>query len=356
MKRLHTIFLFFLFLFSCSDDETPLPSIEEENKITISAVDLSALPEIEKEETVFYNSNGEAEDMLTTLQNNGVNTIRLKLWHQPTNEHASFGEVTAFAERIHSMGMKVWLTVHYSDTWADPSRQELPTAWAGLSYEVLKDSLTAYTTKIISDIQPDFIQIGNEINNGFLFPHASINTNEQQLKGLLAAATVAIRNASPNVKIMLHYAGLNGAISFFDKMKTIDYDVIGLSYYPLWHGKELNVLETTITALNQQFNKEILIAETAYPFTLDWNDWTNNIIGLEEQLILPDYPATPEGQKDFLLAIKNITERSNILGFCYWGGELVAFKGNEATNGSSWENQALYDFENKVLPVIEVFR
>ena len=109
--------------------------------------------------------------------------------------------------------------------------------------------------------------------------------------------------------------------------------------------------------MGDTYKKEVLIAETAYPFTLDWNDWTNNIVGLNEHLILPVYPATPLGQEAFITNLKtmvNATQKG--IGFCYWGGELVAFNGKESTNGSPWENQALYDFNNKALPVIKAFK
>jgi arabinogalactan endo-1,4-beta-galactosidase len=129
-----------------------------------------------------------------------------------------------------------------------------------------------------------------------------------------------------------------------------------LSYYPIWHGKDLNVLKQKLNMLGSTHSKEILIAETAYPFTLGWNDWTNNIVGLEEQLILPDFQPTPEGQKSFLMAIRNtILETGKGIGFCYWGAELVAWKGPEAADGSPWENQALFDFENNALPALKVF-
>ncbi len=246
-----TILLCLLLFLACLDDATMSSLEEEKSVIAIRATDLSALPEIEQEEIIFYNKSGDEEDMLTTLKNNGVNTVRLKLWHQPENEHASFDEVKIVAERIRLMGMNVWLTVHYSDTWADPAHQQLPALWSNLSYDELKDSVANCTARIVTEIQPEFIQIGNEINNGFLFPHASLNSNENQFKGLLTVATNAIRVASSDSKIILHFAGINGAVSFFDKMKTIDYDIIGLSYYPIWHGKDLSILEETILELNQ---------------------------------------------------------------------------------------------------------
>jgi len=121
-------------------------------------------------------------------------------------------------------------------------------------------------------------------------------------------------------------------------------------------GLELDSVHSAVSRLSILYGKPVLVAETAYPFTLGWNDWTNNIVGLDEQLIA-DFPATPLGQLDYLLALRDRLEASTgSLGFCYWGGEWVAFKGLQATNGSSWENQTLFDFGNKALPVLRAFR
>ena len=99
-----------------------------------------------------------------------------------------------------------------------------------------------------------------------------------------------------------------------------------------------------------------MIAETAYPFTLGWNDWTNNIVGLENQLILPEFPATPQGQKNFVQQLKiMMTNLDGGIGLSYWGAELIAWNGPESSEGSPWENQALFDFNNQALPVIEVY-
>ncbi len=115
-------------------------------------------------------------------------------------------------------------------------------------------------------------------------------------------------------------------------------------------------LQNQLSNLSINFNKEILIAETSYPFTLGWNDWTNNNVGLEEHLILPQYPASPQGQKDFIRDVKNlILEVNNGIGFCYWGADLIAWDGETSTNGSTWENQAVFDFDNKELPVLKEF-
>lgn len=353
LKNKYYYLILFLLLFSCSKKgDTPF---EQEKYPFILSADLSALPLIESKNIVFYNADNEAEDMLTTLKNNGINTVRLRLWHRPQNTNSSFNEVKTFSETLHSMGFKVWLSVHYSDTWADPGHQSVPQVWEDIAYEVLKDSINNYTTRIIQEIKPDIFQIGNEINPGFLLPYGDIN-NASQFLDLLKTASQAIRNSSDVCKIMIHYAGINNPESFFHKIESLDYDIIGLSFYPIWHGKDLDELSNTINNLSDNYNKSIAIAETAYPFTLNWNDYTNNIVGLEEQLILPDYPASPQGQKNFISTIINIVKNDSLgFGVSYWGGELIAFNGPTSENGSPWENQAFYDFNNKVLPVIETF-
>ncbi|GLB52569.1 hypothetical protein NBRC110019_16090 [Neptunitalea chrysea] len=335
-------------------EDTPDPEPTETE--FISAVDISSLPEILESNPTFYDTDGTTEDMLTILKDNGVNTIRLRLWVNPANGHCGFDEVKQFAQTLRTYNFKIWLTVHYSDTWADPSQQVIPAAWENDTMAELLTHVQDYTSSIINQIDPDYIQVGNEINSGFMHPMGNISSNTDQFITLLTTATSTVRTLAPDTKIILHYAGLEGADWFFNQVTDIDYDFIGLSYYPIWHGTSLTNVESTITQLGTTYNKKVLIAETAYPFTLGWNDWTNNIVGQDDQLILPDYPASPEGQKNFITAIKTIlTNNENGQGFCYWGAELVAWKGIEATDGSSWENQAIFNFDNEALPVISSF-
>lgn len=325
--------------------------------LQIKAVDISSYPEIAARAPIFFNEQGNPEDFLTQLQKSGVNTIRLRLWVQPARGHSGLDEVAQLSDAVKGRGFKTWVTVHYSDTWADPSQQNTPAIWAGLPFNVLKDSVYGYTARVVSRLQPDFIQVGNEINNGFLHPQGAIATQLGQFLQLLDTAILAVRQQTLNTKIVMHYAGISGADWFFNQLAGTDYDVMGLSYYPMWHGKSLQLLKATLANLTAQHQKEIVIAETAYPFTLGWNDWTHNVVGLPEQLILPDFPATPEGQRAFLFEIKKITQEvDKALGFCYWGGELIAWDGPESTSGSSWENQALFDFSNRALPVLQVYK
>jgi len=132
---------------------------------------------------------------------------------------------------------------------------------------------------------------------------------------------------------MLHCAGYSDANYFFNGLSSIDYDIMAVSFYPLWHGKDLSSLKTALHNLTGSFNKPIVIAETAYPFSFGFNDFTNNIIGDNSQII-STYPATQQGQKDYLLQIKSIVNQNNRgLGFCYWGAEWISIYGPTATNG-----------------------
>jgi len=357
MKKAIQLLISLMLVASCSQDDDIDKVPDNTNSTFISGVDISSYPEIALSNPTFYDFDGNQKDFFTILQTNGINTIRLKLWVNPVNEHSSFNEVKQFSKFLKGKGFKVWLTLHYSDTWADPGSQETPSAWKGLDFITLKDSVYNYTKKVVKEIEPNYIQIGNEINSGILHPYGNISNNFENFIKLIQTGVSAVRDNSKECEIILHFAGIEGSEWFFNQVNPIDYDIIGLSYYPIWHGKSIDNLKSTMRILSETKNKKILIAETAYPFTLQWNDWTNNVVGQNDQLILPDYPATIEGQKKFIREIKSIVKSTkNGIGFCYWGAESIAWKGSQSTNASSWENQALFDFSNKALPVLTEFR
>ena len=352
-NRLFFYAILLLFLTSCSNESS---SNESSQEVFIKGADMSFLPLIESEGTQYYNATNQSEDALITLKNAGCNTIRIRIWNNSPENLSTFNEVKALVQRVRSAGMKVWLCVHYSDTWADPGWQAIPAVWANLSFSDLKVAFTTYTTMLVTEIKPDIIQIGNEINNGFMWPKADLATHETEFLELLNAASTVIRATAPKTKIMLHYAGIGADASwFYNKMTAVNYDYIGLSYYPIWHGKDLEEVKSSIITLGQTYNKKVIIAETSYPFTLGFNDWTNNVLGTTDQII-PLFSATTLGQKAYLHAlIEKIKEAPLGFGFCYWGTEWVAFRGNQSTNGSPWENQSLWDFNKRALPAMEVF-
>lgn len=352
--RYPAFIILLLLIISCNDkDPEPTPTADP----FIRGADLSFLPEIESYNPEFFDASGNNKDFLTILKEAGCNTVRLRLWHTPQNNHSGLEEVADFSSRVKAAGLKVYLTVHFSDFWADPGQQTTPSAWQGITFVQLKDSVYQYMKKIVTVIQPEYISLGNEINGGLLWEQGRIN-NGDNFYELLEQAAHATRQTSPDTKIIIHFAGLDNSDWFFDWMKyyDIDYDIIGLSYYPFWHGKILDSLKSISDRLSGDFGKPVFVAETSYPFTLEWNDMTNNLIGLQEQLI-PAYPATPQGQLDFMTALReNVEAMNDGAGFCYWGGEWITYKGPDSQNGSAWENQALFDFENKALPVLEAFQ
>ena len=357
IKYLLLIFLFLVI--SCKKsiseeiDEKPIPPIET----FYNTVDISYYPTIQKKGLSFLNRNGVQTDFLQILKENNVNTIRLRLWHSPKDEHASFKEVASFSKELKQLNFKIWLTVHYSDSWADPGKQVIPIAWKNASYTILKDSVYKYTSKIMAEINPDIIQVGNEIDAGILLPIGNIDTNKTQFLGLLESGISAVRNHNSDTKIMIHKAASKNANWFFDLVKPLDYDLIGVSYYPKWHGKDLPAFKNQLEILDNSYTQSIVLAETSYPFTLDWNDHTNNVIGENSQIIYPEFPATLDGQKAYLQEIKTIVKSlKKGVGFGYWGAEWIAFDGPNSTNGSSWENQALFDFNLKATPALEVFK
>jgi arabinogalactan endo-1,4-beta-galactosidase len=348
------LLLLFLLFIACANESTVV--VEPNTKNLIKAADVSFLPEIRQEGTTFYNAQNSSQDVLDILKDAGCNTLRLRVWHTPNEGRSSLEEVATFVTEAKAKEFKIWITLHYSDTWADPGKQTKPQASQSANVPGLADSVYNYTKKVMQRLSPDYIQIGNEINGGFIWPEGAI-TNSNTFVTFLKRGVEAVREVSSSSKILIHYSGTD-ADWFYTILKNqqVDYDIIALSYYSRWHTKNLVEVESVLKRLSQENNKDILLAETAYPFTLQWNDWTNNLIG-EQGHLISGYAASAEGQKDFMLKIKSmVVNTDRAIGFAYWAPEWVAYRGNQATNGSSWENMALFDFDNKVLPAIEAFQ
>ncbi len=322
--------------------------------------DLSFLPEIEQSGAKFYAADGTQVDALSFMKTKGMNLVRLRLWHNPSTGHSNYNEIETFAQRIKAAGLNWWLDFHYSDTWADPANQTIPAAWQAASFTVLQDSVYNYTFKVLNNLKaknilPTIVQIGNETNSGMLWDKGkvggSFDTNWPNYAALVKKGIDAVKAVDATIKVMLHFAGTNGADWFFNNIKnqSINYDIIGLSYYPFWHNRNLTELQTDLNTLAATFNKDIFIAETAYPFTTGWNDYTNNVVGSSATL-LNGYEATTTGQLKFLTDLRTVINKipnNRGLGFCYWAPDWMAYRGATATNGSSWENLALFDFSNK---------
>lgn len=346
-----------LFLLACKKKGDP-PSLYQPvvEAFFIRGADVSSLPMVEDAGIKFQNSQASEIDFLKELKANGVNTVRIQLLVDPANGRSGIDEVTTLSQRAKMLGFKTWIGIHYSDTRADQAQQLTPARWSSLDFVELKDSIYSYTAKSMRALKPDYVQLGNEINPGMLFPEGSV-TNPEKLIELLQAGADAVRDESSNTKIILHYAGLTGADRFYAQFEDLDYDIIGLSYYPIWHGKDLDRLRQALSTLTSENERDIVLAETAYPHTLDNSDETANVINDESQLILPDLPASAVGQRAYVDSIRGImTDADRGIGFCYWGGEIVAFDGTESTNGSHWENQAFFNANFRSLRVLNAFK
>lgn len=272
MNEIIQLLTFFLLLISCDKENVYTPDMGLTPDEYIHAVDISSYPEISVSNPIFYDLHGNAGSFLSILKENAVNTIRLRLWVNPAHGHSGFDQVKQFSEQLKSMGFKIWLTLHYSDTWADPSQQIPPQAWQGIDFSTLKTNVYHYTQKVTQEIQPNYLQIGNELNTGFLHPYGHITHNFSQFIALMETGIAAVRENTNNTSIIIHYAGFENANWFYDQVSNLDYDIIGLSYYPKWHGKSIHKLSMELQSLGSTHQKKVLIAETAYPFTLDWND------------------------------------------------------------------------------------
>lgn len=344
--------------------------------------DLSLLQKYEEYSTPYYTTTGsKISNVLTYLRDNvQMNSVRVRLFVNPTNakKDGTFQDleyVTKFGKRIKDAGMQFMLDIQYSDNWADPSNQAIPTSWytgtlsaSNPSNAVLQDKMYTYTKEVLTHLNengatPDFIQIGNEISYGMLWrnnnDHCLSNSTVSVWKrftDLLSSASKAVREVTPEAKIILHIersGDQNTAIKFFNTMKTnkVDYDIIGLSYYPFWH-KSLSTLSATLSSLESNFpDKEIQIVETAYyyqyfPTEQNYENTTST------------WQATPSGQQKYVEdLIKTLNEHPHVTGLYYWCPEENGC-GGASWNANrivitDWINRGLWDnTSHKALPAL----
>lgn len=332
--------------------------------------DISMLGRIEDAGGLFRD-NGVPRDALAILENHGLNFFRLRTWHSPQDGCNDLQSTARMARRIKTGGSGFLLDIHYSDTWADPGHQEKPAAWDSLGFQALKDSVYRYTRDTMTylkhrDALPDIVQIGNEITCGTLWNDGRVcggyDTPRQwaRFAELLDEAIRGIReglDSSDAVEIMIHIdrgADTTGSRRFFDNIlaRGIDFDIVGLSYYPWWHGS-MQTLRANVDDLAERYGKEIVLVETAYPWTLGWNDLTHNIVGDSSQLHT-GYPASPAGQKAFLADLIDVMRDvpgGKGGGLFYWAPEYIS----APRLGSPWENLALFDFTGELLRSIDAF-
>lgn len=350
----------------------------------IRGADLSGVTKNEDKGARYFAQDGTAGDPVEILADEGANFGRVKVWVDSADGYNMTPQVVSMSKRIKAAGMQLLVDFHYSDRWTDPGAQGTPSAWVGHSPEQLAADVAAHTTSVLTalkdaGITADYVQVGNEINPGMLWPSGQtydIDPNDDvagaqwdNLALFLTAGSNAVKAVDPSTKVILHLTNINNGIDgltwWFDNVTSrgVPFDLVGLSYYSYWHGS-LADLQNAVSTLSARYDRDVLVVETAYPFTLADNQnapWENVIDTAEE--LTPGYPATVDGQRANFRAVQDVVaaaQGGRGLGAVYWEPAWTSVPGNgwdpaDPASGNAWENQAVFDFTGVALPSVTAF-
>ena len=389
----------------------PLPEGSEESTIFVEPVDgisddfyrgmdASAVLALENSGAKYYNFDGEEQDVFMTLAQAGVNYIRLRVWNDPYNENGNgygggnndVATAIALGQRATKYGMKVCIDFHYSDFWADPKKQFVPKAWEGMDIEEKSDALYNFTLESLTQlldagVDVGMVQIGNEINNGM-----SGETDVANVRKLLTAGSKAVREAAANsgkeILVAVHYTNIDDMKKLDTlltglQVKEIDYDIVGLSFYPYWHGT-IEDLKNAIIHIRDTYGKKVYVAENAYCYTAEDGDGSaNSVEGTDD--LAEGYSASVQGQANEVRDVCAAASEAGAEGVFYWEGTWIPVGPADADNsnlwekygsgwassyasgydpkdagqyygGCSWDNQAMFDFTGHPLASLNVFK
>ena len=389
----------------------PLPEGSEESTIFVEPVDgisddfyrgmdASAVLALENSGVKYYNFDGEKQDVFMTLAQAGVNYIRLRVWNDPYDENGNgygggnndVATAIALGQRATKYGMKVCIDFHYSDFWADPKKQFVPKAWEGMDIEEKSDALYNFTLESLTQlldagVDVGMVQIGNEINNGM-----SGETDVANVRKLLTAGSKAVREAAVNsgkeILVAVHYTNIDDMKKLDTlltglQVKEIDYDIVGLSFYPYWHGT-MDDLKNAITHIRNTYGKKVYVAENAYCYTAEDGDGSaNSVEGTDD--LAEGYSASVQGQANEVRDVCAAASEAGAEGVFYWEGTWIPVGPADADNsdlwekygsgwassyasgydpkdagqyygGCSWDNQAMFDFTGHPLASLNVFK
>ena len=363
----------------------------------ILGVDVSTYLE-ELEHGAKYYSDGIEIDPLDAFVRNGVDYMRIRIWNDPKSPEGepylagscdleSYIRLAGLAKK---KGYELLMDFHYSDFWADPGKQMIPKAWVGYSVEEMAEAVYTFTkhcleASVKAGVAPRLIQVGNEITNGILWPVGKLEIdgvrgNYSNFCRLIDAGCCACREVLPSAEIILHLERSNdNAVyqEFYTEMARagIDYDIIGASYYPYWHGTPKELFDNLNDC--RKFGKKIMIMELGYGFT----DKGYMLGGEEKRLVIDaerayipgfteKYPLTPAGQQSFISDFMALARKNSIDGVFYWeplwlpgknicwaseaGQRYIHEEGKSTAN--EWANQCLFDYEGNMLPAFHSFK
>lgn len=361
----------------------------------VKGMDLSTLLELEKCGAKYY-VDGTETDILDIMKKYDVDTIRIRLWNDPWSESGeSYGAgendlktTLAIAKKVTDAGLGVLLNFHYSDFWADPGKQIKPKAWEGYSVEELEQAVydfTADTMKVFKEngINTTMVQVGNELSNGLLWPEGKV-PNYDNIAKFVNAGIRGVRAVEKDVPVMIHLDnGGNNTLyrEWFDEFtkRGEDFQIIGLSYYPFWHGT-LDMLTDNMDDIAERYGKDLVIAEVSMGYTMEdyktyeklSDDERKGYATKPELVEKIEYPMTVQGQydfmEDFLNRISHIKGNKG-KGFFYWEPAWIPVAGSgwatpaslkymndKGPCGNEWANQALFDYEGNALPTWNLIR
>ena len=321
-----------------------------------------------------YRDSGKVKDPYQIFRDHGANLVRLRLWHTPTWTKEVYGsagtkmyndlaDVTVAIRRSKAAGMAVNLDFHYSDTWADPQKQGIPADWNGEDFKTISDSVYQYTYQTLKTLRnlglmPEMVQIGNEINPGMLLPVGSYAAfGWKQLGGLINSGIKAVRDVSGSSEIkplvILHIAQPENVKYWFSNITlwggVTDFDIVGFSYYSKWSKARLGEISKYVADFKKTFKKEVMVVETAYPWTTENADNYRNIYNDGDAE--PGYPVTPAGQLKYLTDLTQAIRDGGGMGIMVWEPAWITSSLKDPWGtGSAWDNCTFFDFGGNVNP------
>jgi len=366
----HIMISFSLILLGCDsqsvsvEDELPDTSVPD----FLMGADLSYINQI-LDYNGEYKVDGQVQDPYTIFAENGATTARFRLFNDPSWFRDIYGDdaqlyndikdVGLGIERAKNAGMSILLDFHYSDVWADPGRQEVPSAWEGKDFEAVVDSMYSYTFNSLQylnerNLLPEMVQIGNETNCGLVHPYGNIcgSGSWSDLGTLINSGIKAVRDiedqTGKDIKVMLHVAQPENVIEWFNSIiqegDVTDFEVVGFSYYTKWSEIPLSRLAAFVENFRLVYKRDVMILETAYSWTTENADSYGNIFDAES--LIDGYPATNEGQRQFMIDMVSQVKKGGGHGVFYWEPAWITSDMKDLWGtGSSWENNALFDFE-----------
>jgi len=314
-----------------------------------------------------YRAGGQRVEQYAFFKSAGANVARIRIWNDPDwTPYSNLADVKKSIARARAAGLQVLLDFHYSDDWADGDKQLAPKAWATLSTPDQARALYAFTHDTLTTLDreglmPDLVQVGNETNGEIVSTLARAKDPIDWTRNALLfnAGIKAVRDVGATAKIkpriMLHIAQPENVEPWFAaaaKAGVTDFDLVGISYYSKWSKRTMAQLGETINRMRHLYPADVLVVETAYPFTNDGADSSPNLLGQDS--LIAGYPATPAGQKTYLTDLTQLVFASGGVGVVYWEPSWVSTRCKTRWGtGSNWENAALFDFKGEAVEGVD---